>query len=77
MSKMFWLRRFLLDFCVVFTVIISSHLLCGHALVYALSESTLWAVIAANIFVISRMYQSRKGQYCLLRNDMPEHLDSR
>ena len=76
MSKMFWLRRFLLVFCVAFTVIIGSHLLRGHELSYALTESVVWAMISAPIFVISRMHQSSKGQHCALCSDMPEHRDN-
>ncbi|MGH8050591.1 MAG: hypothetical protein ACREPB_08045 [Arenimonas sp.] len=72
MGVYFWLRRFLLMFCIAFTVIISAHLLRGHALMFSLSESFLWAIISANIFTASRINQSRKGQYCALCKDTPE-----
>lgn len=72
MGVLFWLRRFLLIFCIAFTVIVSAHLLRGHELMYSLSESLLWAMISANIFVFTRIYHSRKGRYCALCNDIPE-----
>lgn len=72
MGVLFWLRSFLLAFCMAFAVIMSAHLLRGHELMFSLSESLLWATISANIFTASRIRQSRKGQHCLLCNDCPE-----
>ncbi|MEO8001368.1 MAG: hypothetical protein ABI644_05785 [Arenimonas sp.] len=71
MGVLFWLRRFLLVFSVAFAMIVSAHLLRGHELMYSLSESLLWAMISANIFTASRIYQSRKGIHCALCNDIP------
>ncbi len=71
MGVLFWLRRFFVVFCIAFAVIISAHLLRGHAVAYSLSESLLWAMISANIFTASRIHQSRKGIGCALCNDIP------
>jgi len=71
MGVMFWLRRFFVVFCIAFALILSAHLLRGHELKFSLSESLLWAMISANIFTASRIYQSRKGVHCALCNDIP------
>ena len=73
MGLTFWLRRFLLLFCLAFIVIVCAHLLRGHELVFSLSESLLWATISANIFMVTRIYHSRKGRYCALFNDIAEN----
>ncbi len=70
MGVMFWLGRFLLVFSIAFAVIVSAHLLRGHELMFSLSESLLWAMISANIFTASRIYQSRKGVHCALCDDI-------
>ncbi len=70
MGVIFWLRRFLFVFCIAFAVIVSAHLLRGHELMFSLSESLLWAVISANIFIASRIYQSRTGVQCALCDDI-------
>ena len=72
MGVSFWLRRFLLIFCIAFAVIMCAHLLRGHELMFSLSESLLWAMISANIFVFTRIYHSRKGRHCALCNDIPD-----
>lgn len=72
MGILFWLRRFLPMFCIAFAVIVSTHLLRGHELLFSLSESFLWAMISANIFVFTRAYHTRKGRSCALCNDIPD-----
>lgn len=69
MSIVFWIRRFVLIFCIVFGVLLGVHLLRGHEVLFALKESLFWSVITANIFVFSRIYQSRQGRHCVLCND--------
>ena len=76
MGLLFWLRRFMLVFCLAFTVIVCAHLLRGHELMFSLSESLLWATISANIFIFTRIYHSRNGRYCALCNDITEIQDS-
>ncbi|HNV84477.1 MAG TPA: hypothetical protein PLF92_12165 [Arenimonas sp.] len=72
MGSAFWVRRFLLVFGIVFAAIVAAHLLRGHELVYSLKESVLWAMISTNIFITSRIYQSRRGVHCALCKDTPE-----
>ena len=72
MRILFWLRRFLLMFCIAFSVILSAHFLGGHDLMFSLSESFLGAIISANIFIFTPVYHSRKGSYCMLCSDMPD-----
>lgn len=67
----FWIRRFLLVFCLVFTVLACVHLLRGDELLYSLKESLLWGIITANIFVASRIYNAKQGKQCTLCNDTP------
>lgn len=72
MGSAFWVRRFLLVFGIAFAAIAAAHLLRGHELVYSLKESVLWAMISTNIFITSRIYQSRRGVHCALCKDTPE-----
>ena len=71
MGIAFWIRRFVLIFCLVFAVLACVHLLRGHELLFTLKESLLWGIITANIFVASRIYDSRRGRLCALCNDTP------
>ncbi len=71
MGIVFWLRRFLWVFCIAFVVLVSVHLLRGQAPVYSLKESLLWAMISTCVFIATRIYRSRKGQHCVLCNDVP------
>jgi hypothetical protein len=41
------------------------------ALGRAASESALWATVASLIFIVTRIYRSRKGQHCELCGDTP------
>lgn len=72
MGILFWLRRFLLVFCIAFVLIMSAHLLRGHELMFSLSESLLWAMISASIFTASRISQSSKARRCGFCRDTPE-----
>lgn len=71
MGIVFWIRRFILIFCLVFAVLVCVHLLQGHEPVFSLKESLLWGIISANIFVASRIYDFRRGKHCALCNDTP------
>jgi hypothetical protein len=76
MGTAFWIRRFLLVFGIAFSAIVSAHILRGHELVFSLTESAVWAMISAYVFVIARIYQSRRGNHCSLCNDIPETQES-
>lgn len=71
MGIAFWIRRFILIFCLVFIVLACVHLLRGHELLFAMKESLLWGIITANVFVASRIYNAGSGRYCDLCNDTP------
>lgn len=71
MGIAFWIRRFILIFCLVFIVLACVHLLRGHELLFAMKESLLWGIITANVFVASRIYNAGNGRYCDLCNDTP------
>jgi hypothetical protein len=77
MDVLFWMKRFLWVFCIAFTLIFCTHLLRDHALKNSLSESLVWAMISANIFISSRIYQSRKGIHCTLCPENPKIYNSR
>ena len=72
MSLTFWLRRFMLMFCLAFTVIVCAHWLRGRELMFSLSERLLWAMMPANIFMFTHIYHSRNNRYCALCNDIAE-----
>lgn len=71
MGIAFWIRRFILVFALVFTVLSCVHLLRGHEFIFTLKQSLLWGIIASNIFIASRVYNSRRGRHCGLCNDTP------
>lgn len=71
MGIAFWIRRFVLILCLVFVVLVCVHLLRGHELLPTLKESLLWGIITANIFVASRIVDSRRGRHCALCKDTP------
>jgi len=68
---LFWLRRFVLVFCVACAMIVNTHLLRSHELAVSLSRGLLWSTISANVFIFTRIYRSRNGGYCALCNDLP------
>lgn len=72
MGTAFWIRRFLLVFAGSFVVIAATQLLKGHEVGFATSQALGWAAVAAAIFTISRIYQSRRGQHCAVCKDTPE-----
>ena len=67
----FWIRRFLLLFCLAFAVLACVHVLRGDELLYSMKESLLWGIIIANIFAASRVHNSRQGKHYALCNDTP------
>lgn len=75
MGRAFWIRRFLTVFAGAFVVIAAAELLKGRVIEDAASHALLWAAAAATVFTASRLYQSRRGQYCAICKDTPEMLD--
>ena len=72
MGTSFWVRRFLLVFCIAFAVIAAAQLIQGEGLTYAATQGLIWAAVAAGIFTGSRIHQSRKGVHCALCQDIPQ-----
>jgi hypothetical protein len=68
----FWVRRFILVWTAAFVLIAGAQALKGHDPAYALTQGLLWATISAGIFVVARLYQSRRGQHCAICRDTPE-----
>ena len=71
MDVFFWLRRFVLMFCLAFAVILAAHFLGRYELKFSLSQSLLWGIITANIFIFTRHYRSGKARSGALCNDTP------
>ena len=72
MGTLFWIKRFFVVFAGAFVVICAAQLLKGHDLSYAATQAGLWGAIAAAVFTVARLYQSRQGQHCAVCNDIPE-----
>jgi hypothetical protein len=71
MGTMFWIRRYVLVLVIAFVVIAGAQLLRGRTFDSSILEGLIWSVVSASIFVGARLYQSRKGVYCAICNDMP------
>ena len=72
MGTRFWIRRAFVVYAGIFLALLLVERLKGHAWRAALVFSGLWALISACVFVAARMYQSRKGQACVICKDTPE-----
>jgi hypothetical protein len=72
MPLSFWIKRFVTVFVGAFVILLAVGLLKGRVLSIAVQDSALWAGIAATIFIVTRIYRSRKGEHCELCRDTPE-----
>ncbi len=72
MPLSFWIKRFVTVFLGAFVILLAIGLLKDRALSIAVRESALWAGIAATIFIVTRIYRSRRGEHCELCRDTPE-----
>ncbi len=68
----FWVRRFLIVAGAVTLIVIASKLLRGFALEEVITESFLWGLTAATIFIVTRYRNAKKGVACALCRDTPE-----
>jgi len=68
----FWVKRFFVVLCGAFIIISGAQMLKGHDFIYCITQGLLWSVITATIFVLGRIYQSRRGQHCSICQDTPE-----
>jgi hypothetical protein len=71
-SKEFWVKRYLWVAGIVFMILMAAALLRGRGVDTALTESFIWALVAAAVFTGSRYYQARKGIACALCKDTVE-----
>ena len=72
MGTRFWIKRFFLVLCIAFVIIAGAQILKGRDLSYSIMHAGLWSLIAATIFILARLYQSRRGQHCAICKDTPE-----
>lgn len=72
MGAGFWISRFCVVLCLAFGVIAVGQLLQRHTVSDAFAHAALWAPIAASVFTVARLYQSRQGQRCDLCRDTPD-----
>jgi hypothetical protein len=72
MGRTFWLRRYGQVLAIAFVIIAIAQYAQGRALVDALLQGLVWGATSAGVFIVSRMYQSRRGRHCALCRDTPE-----
>jgi len=70
MGISFWIRRFFTVLAGAFLVIAIGQFLRHHA--FSLRETLFWAALSAAIFTAGRIYHSRRGEQCVLCNDIPQ-----
>ena len=72
MGAKFWIKRFAVVLGGAFAIIFLAQLLRGHDLPYAATQGAMWGAIAASVFAVARIYQSRRKQHCAICRDTPE-----
>jgi len=72
MGAAFWIKRFFTVLLGAFAFICAAQLLKGHDFTYASTQGAIWGLIAAAVFTVARIYQSRRGQHCAICKDTPE-----
>jgi hypothetical protein len=72
MGMAFWIRRYVVVFCIALVVIGVAQWLKGKSVDAALSHALLWSAMSTSVFIAARMYQSARKQHCALCRDTPE-----
>jgi hypothetical protein len=72
MGTGFWIRRFFTVLGGASLIICAAQLLRGHELPDAALQGTIWGVISATVFTMSRFFQARQGRHCAICSDTPE-----
>ena len=72
MKPTIWIKRFVIVFIGVFSILFIVGLLKKRPLERVTAESAVWAGISAVVFVTARGYHLRKGRHCELCGDKPE-----
>lgn len=68
----FWIKRFFTVLIGAFVVICAVQILKGHDFRYSAAEGAAWGIVAACVFTVGRLFQSRRGQHCAICKDTPE-----
>ncbi len=68
----FWIRRFIWVAGIATMVILGSKLLRGFALDQVITESFVWGLTTAAVFIGTRYYYARRGIACAMCRDTPE-----
>ena len=76
MGAKFWLLRFLKVFAGIFLILLLVELAKGHGADKALLFAFAWSLLSTSVFVLARLYQSRRGRHCELCGDTPELEDA-
>ncbi|MEO6928951.1 MAG: hypothetical protein ABI190_07270 [Casimicrobiaceae bacterium] len=71
MNSILWVRRFCIAFVVAGALIAGAQMLKGNALDYSLLQGAIWGAIAATVFTLWRVRQSRMGIHCAVCGDAP------
>jgi type IV secretory pathway VirB2 component (pilin) len=66
------MRRFAVVFACAAVIISGAQMLRGRPVDYAVLQGLIWGAVAATIFTVARIYQSRRGQHCAICRDTPE-----
>ncbi|MEO8848714.1 MAG: hypothetical protein ABI440_08830 [Casimicrobiaceae bacterium] len=70
MNSIMWVRQFCIAFVVAGALIAGAQMLKGNALDYSLLQGAIWGAIAAAVFTLLRVRQSRKGIHCAVCGDV-------
>ena len=72
MGIRFWIKRFFAVLFFAFIIISGAQILKGNSLNYSILQGVIWSVSTAAVFVLGRIYQSRRGQQCATCQDTPQ-----
>ncbi len=77
MGTAFWIRRFFTVLVLAVVFIALAQWARGHTIQYAVTQGVIWGCIAAAVFTVARIYQSRRKQHCAICKDTPEMTQSK
>ena len=66
MSKLFWVRRYVVVAALMFVILMASVAIKGGSLPGMVLENLFWSTLSAAVFVSFRYYQASKGVACAL-----------
>lgn len=74
MGTRFWVRRAATVFAIIATALFVVSLLKGRGVVGSAEFAIVWATASTAVFIVTRLYRSRRGQHCDLCQDIPAPL---